>query len=109
MVSSLADLDERLGDLWDTFQNGVRTPCYLGSFHLPQSNIDFSQNHLTKPLTCTKCISKGEIVLEKEKLGWAVIRLSPKFYERISKKAPFNIEIVCTQCGLPVPGVDLPT
>jgi hypothetical protein len=56
--------------------------------------MEFSTN-----VTCPKCKSIG--VADWEKIGAerSLIRLSRNFYERLSRKVPYPIEVVCLECG----------
>jgi hypothetical protein len=41
----------------------------------------------------------GVVVWEKDGNSRSLVSLSNGFYERISKKEPYPIEIVCRECG----------
>ena len=57
------------------------------------------------PIECPKCGQKGVVTWEENKYisvdgpEPTLIRLSSEFYERVSKKAPHVIELVCRKCG----------
>lgn len=48
---------------------------------------------------CPKCGAVGVVVWEDDKGGPTLVSLSKNFYERISKKRPYAIELVCDSCG----------
>ena len=50
-------------------------------------------------ITCPKCGTGGECVWEGERSGPYLVSLSASFYERLKNRHPFNVEIVCHQCG----------
>ena len=50
-------------------------------------------------ITCPKCRSIGVAVWELGGSEPSLISVSRNFYERISMKARFNIELVCDVCG----------
>ena len=61
----------------------------------------------TETVTCYKCGACGVV-------NWDIIQtpdgpkkdfagLSGGFYERLSKRPPYTIELVCTGCGTPAP------
>jgi hypothetical protein len=56
--------------------------------------MEFSAN-----IICPKCGTVGVAVWEKVGAERSLIRLTRNFYERLSKKDPFPIEIVCLGCG----------
>jgi hypothetical protein len=54
-----------------------------------------------EPIYCPKCNAAGCVVWEGEGQTKALVRISGDFYERLSKRAPYPIELVCQQCGTP--------
>jgi hypothetical protein len=50
-------------------------------------------------ISCPKCGAGGECVWEGEDSGPYLVSLSAPFYERLKNRHPFNVEIVCHQCG----------
>ena len=49
---------------------------------------------------CPKCGAVGVVLWEDENNeGRSLVSLSKNFYERISKKQPYPIELVCHSCG----------
>jgi hypothetical protein len=48
---------------------------------------------------CPSCAAEGAMVWENVRGERALIRLSAGFRERLSKRPPYPIELVCTQCG----------
>ncbi|HEY4274955.1 MAG TPA: hypothetical protein VGM68_05685 [Rhizomicrobium sp.] len=63
----------------------------------------YPAGHLADPIVCRKCGKTGTVIWED------VSRLSASepelagidgpFFERLSKKAPYPIELVCRKCG----------
>ena len=50
-------------------------------------------------IRCSKCGAFGEIVWEGQGGNRSLVSVSSGFYERISKKKPYPIELVCYACG----------
>jgi hypothetical protein len=68
------------------------------------------RDQFTNTITCPKCGQQGQETWEEagqnSSLGpdpHLVVR-SGDFYERISRKAPYPIEVVCGRCGAVVAG-----
>jgi hypothetical protein len=59
--------------------------------------------HHSDSVVCPKCGQKGSILWEDVPRaggdGKEMSRISGNFYERLSKKAPHPIELVCNGCG----------
>ena len=50
-------------------------------------------------IICPKCMAVGVVVWELAGAEQSLVSVTRNFYERISKKAPFPIELVCDRCG----------
>jgi hypothetical protein len=50
-------------------------------------------------LRCPKCGCKGVVVWEGHGADKTLVWLSGQFYERLAKRSPFPIELVCMKCG----------
>jgi hypothetical protein len=50
-------------------------------------------------ITCPKCNAVGVAVWEVVGTERSLIKLTRNFYERISRKNPYPIEMVCNECG----------
>lgn len=50
-------------------------------------------------LRCSKCGNKGMIIWEGTGAQKSLVWLSGSFYERLSRKPPYAIELVCVKCG----------
>lgn len=50
-------------------------------------------------MCCPKCRSRATLVWEKSGADRTLVRLTGQFYERLSSKAPYPIELVCLKCG----------
>jgi len=50
-------------------------------------------------ITCPKCRAIGVVVWEKDGAHRSLVSLSNGFYERMSEKDPYPIELVCRECG----------
>ena len=59
--------------------------------HMPSDQISIN-------VICPECKSVGVLVWEKTKSDRVLVSVTRNFYERISKKAPYSIEIVCLGC-----------
>ena len=53
----------------------------------------------TTNIVCSKCKSVGLIVWEMYGKNYSMVNVSQGFYERISRKFPYPIELVCNGCG----------
>jgi len=53
----------------------------------------------TVNIICPKCSALGVVVWEKDGAQRALVSLSKGFYERLSRKVPYPIELVCHECG----------
>ena len=67
------------------------------SLHPPEPS-QFSAN-----IICPKCSTRGVIVWEKNGAERTLVSLPNGFYERLAKKAPFPIELVCSGCDTAQP------
>jgi hypothetical protein len=67
----------------------------------------FGSHHLkySDTVRCPRCHRTGTIEWEAaaEKNLKELVRINGEFYERVSKKPPFPIELVCVGCGTPQP------
>jgi hypothetical protein len=54
-------------------------------------------------IICPKCAAVGVVVWERDAAQNSLVSLSRGFYERISKKHPYSIELVCHECGTAQP------
>lgn len=54
-------------------------------------------------ITCPKCNAVGVVVWETGGPERILVSLTRNFYERLSKKPPFQIELVCDGCGTAQP------
>lgn len=50
-------------------------------------------------ITCPRCQEHGVIVWEDAGGERTLVSLATEFYERISRKSPYGIELVCLKCG----------
>lgn len=50
-------------------------------------------------IMCSKCGAFGEMVWENQSGNRSLVSVSSGFHERISKKKPYPIELVCHGCG----------
>lgn len=53
----------------------------------------------TATIFCAGCGSSGQMTWEKIGGNRSFVSLSSGFHERISKKAPYELELVCNNCG----------
>jgi hypothetical protein len=53
----------------------------------------------TVSLFCSKCGAKGSVTWERENGQRVLVKVCDSFYERLRKKAPYPIELVCVKCG----------
>lgn len=53
----------------------------------------------TANIVCPGCGAIGVVTWEKHGNERTLVRLSKGFYERLSKKEPHPIELVCSECG----------
>ncbi len=53
----------------------------------------------TDAIRCRACRNTGALVWQETAQGRQLVRIEGDFYERLVKKAPFPIEIVCNRCG----------
>jgi hypothetical protein len=63
----------------------------LGGWEIPQ---------IDEPIRYPKCRADGYVVWKRESAEKVLVRLSANFYERPTKKQPYQIELVCQQCGM---------
>ena len=68
---------------------------------MPSQQFD-SQNRGVN-VVCPKCGAVGVVVWEDDPRGPTLVSLSKNFYERLSKKKPYPIELVCDSCGAAQP------
>lgn len=61
-------------------------------------NIQSKQ--LSFQIVCPRCREDGVIVWEDFDGEPSLVSLTRDFYERISKKSPYGIELVCTNCDM---------
>jgi hypothetical protein len=54
-------------------------------------------------IICPKCGTVGVVVWESAAGQTSLVRLSNGFYERLAKKDPYPIELVCHDCGTAQP------
>ena len=54
-------------------------------------------------ICCPQCQNRAILVWEKSGKDRTLVRLSGRFYERLSSTPPHPIELVCLQCGTPQP------
>ena len=54
-------------------------------------------------IICPKCRAIGVVVWEQDGAERSLLSLSSGFHERLSKKAPYPIELVCHGCGTAQP------
>jgi uncharacterized Zn finger protein len=65
-----------------------------------------NRDQFTIAIECPQCGKTGSSVWEENHAITVkgpqpfLISLSEEFYERISKNIPYEIELVCNQCGL---------
>jgi hypothetical protein len=63
--------------------------------------------HHTDQIICPKCGQKGIVLWEDIPRGDGIqkemVKIDGGFYERLSKKAPYPIELVCDGCGTAQP------
>jgi hypothetical protein len=75
------------------------------SWHQKPSNESGERDQFSVPILCPNCGQKGVATWEENKrIGSdgpqpTLIRLSSEFYERVSKKSPYPIELICNKCG----------
>jgi len=73
------------------------------------SAIAQSHDQFTNMITCPKCGQQGHETWEEtgQNSGLGpdphLIMRSGDFYERLSRKAPYPIEVVCSRCETVVP------
>jgi hypothetical protein len=65
------------------------------SFASPDSSGP--QSHIM--ILCPACGAVGQSVWEDEKGGPYLVNLSDGFYERLARRQPYDLEIVCKGCG----------
>lgn len=53
----------------------------------------------TANIMCPRCGTFGAIVWENDAGKRSLVSLSANFYERMTTKKPFPIELVCNDCG----------
>lgn len=58
---------------------------------------------ISRKIVCPKCGQMGETVWERYGRKSSFLDVSPGFHERISKKVPYPIELVCQACGTAQP------
>jgi len=63
------------------------------------ANIQQSSAQSQTTIACPKCGAHGECVWENERGGPYLVSLSAAFFERLKNRPPFDVEIVCQQCG----------
>jgi hypothetical protein len=54
-------------------------------------------------IICPACGALGVVVWETDNRGRSLVSLSHGFYERISDREPYLIELVCHECGTAQP------
>jgi hypothetical protein len=59
----------------------------------------YGPSQIPTNITCPKCKAVGVVVWEKIKGERVLVGVSNNFYERLSKNAPYEIELVCLGCG----------
>jgi hypothetical protein len=93
---------------------GRKTLAFIGAglrtlSALPRLAMEADMPFHSKPLTfseqivCQKCGQMGEIVWERHGRERSFLSVSPGFYERITNKKPYSIELVCNACGTAQP------
>lgn len=69
-----------------------------------QTGFGRYQNH-AENFCCAKCGAKGAMIWEdgvvEQPHRKSPIRVNGPFYERISVKKPYHVEIVCSRCDTP--------
>jgi ribosomal protein S27E len=63
------------------------------------ANIQHSSSQSQTTIACPKCGAHGECVWENEHGKPYLVSLPASFFERLKNRPPFNVEIVCQQCG----------
>ena len=63
-------------------------------------------SQFTANIICPACGAVGAVTWEKLGSERTLVRLSKGFYERISRKMPYPIELVCNECGKAQPEDD---
>jgi DNA-directed RNA polymerase subunit RPC12/RpoP len=77
----------------------------LMSSHFRIGDKSVERDQFAAPIECPKCGQRGVVTWEKTAHGSVkgpeptLVNLSPEFYERVSKKVPYPIELVCNRCG----------
>jgi hypothetical protein len=75
------------------------------SWHQKPGDEPVERDQFSVLIECPKCGEKGVATWEENKHTSVsgpeptLIRLSSEFYERVSKRAPHVIELVCRKCG----------
>lgn len=59
------------------------------------SSLENASSRHADEFKCRKCGARGVIHWD----GGQFVELSGGFYERLARKAPYPIELVCHQCG----------
>jgi hypothetical protein len=68
----------------------------------PEHSPDPGQ--ISTPIRCPKCEATGVATWEKNRhaaqhdLEPTLVYLSPEFFERVARKSPYDIELVCKKC-----------
>jgi hypothetical protein len=62
----------------------------------------FEPRQYAQEILCPKCSNRGVILWEGTREEKTLVRMSTAFYERLSKKPPHPIELVCQKCGNPL-------
>lgn len=64
------------------------------------SSIHIQPGQYSFDIICPRCKERGVIVWENTGGERTLVSLTQEFYERISKKSPYSIELVCTNCDM---------
>jgi hypothetical protein len=68
-----------------------------------------TRDQFTTPIHCPKCGQEGNEIWEENSQAGPhgpesqFVKRSDGFYERLAKKAPYGIEVVCQCCGAVLP------
>ena len=97
----------RLRDIRDRSWNAVRAPAHSSGTHSMSGSTESTpeRDQFTSAITCAGCGQNGIAVWEENHTisprgpEPTLVSLSKEFYERISKKSPHDIELVCQKCG----------
>lgn len=68
------------------------------------SSLGGTFSYHSDKIHCPKCNKRGQISWD----GTQFIEVTGGFYERLSKKAPYPIELVCGDCGAVGRDIDSP-